>query len=261
MAGKCYLCNMIIALILILFAVALFLIFHDDHDDSYTRRERNAGRNAAPKSFYDKSETPKPSARKPSYQTPSTPKPVSSQPSPFMDPRTIVPKEKEYRAGKQGKLDGRFKPAEAKPQYASAPNHRQDPHVPGFIYDEDEKVLDFHFLDQLEYDADLPERTMSSFIAGLGAHCTEKDLGGMVGTVKVDPVTEAMEVFAADGRLMGYLPMKDKAAYHTFNPDWVDCPFAAHVALSVTGRYYADIRIVLPSSRDFVEESLTGFLA
>jgi len=224
MAGKCYLCNMIIALILILFAVALFLIFHDDHDDSYTRRERNAGRNAAPKSFYDKSETPKPSARKPSYQTPSTPKPVSSQPSPFMDPRTIVPKEKEYRPDKQGKLD-------------------------------------FHFLDQLEYDADLPERTMSSFIAGLGAHCTEKDLGGMVGTVKVDPATEAMEVYAVDGRRMGYLPMKDKAAYHTFNPDWVECPFAAHVALSVTGRYYADIRIVLPSSRDFVEESLTGFLA
>ena len=35
---------MIIAIILILFAVALFLILHDDHDDSYTRRERKTHR-------------------------------------------------------------------------------------------------------------------------------------------------------------------------------------------------------------------------
>ena len=225
---------MIIALILILFALALFLIFHDDHDDSYTRRERNAGRNAAPKSFYDKAETPKPSARKPSYPNPSAPKPLTqspsaqkpavSRPSPIMDPRTIVPKEKEYRPGWQDQLD-------------------------------------FHFLDGLEYDAGLPERTMSSFIAGLGAHCSEKDLGGMVGWVSMNPSTELIAVYAADGRLMGSLPKKDKEAYVTFNPSRITCPFAGHVALSVTGRYYADIRIVLPSSRDFVEESLTGFLS
>ena len=36
--------------------------------------------------------------------------------------------------------------------------------------------------------------------------------------------------------------------------------FAGHVALSVTGKYYADIRIVLPSTRTFVEASLRGFL-
>ena len=76
----------------------------------------------------------------------------------------------------------------------------------------------------------------------------------------VDDASDAMEVHAGDGRLMGYLPMKDRAAFLSFNPQRIVCPFAGHIGISTTGRYYADIRIVLPSSRDFVEESLTGFL-
>ena len=39
---------MIIAIILILFAVALFLILHDDHDDSYTRSDKGRARKACP---------------------------------------------------------------------------------------------------------------------------------------------------------------------------------------------------------------------
>ena len=193
---------MTLAIILILVAVALFLIFHDDHDDSYTRSEKKPGRTAGQKSVYQKSAAPKR--------------------APLMEPRTIVPKEKQY------------------------------PH--------EEKVLDYHFLDRIDYDPELPERTMSSFIAGLRGHCTEQDLGGLVGYVAVDGASGAMEVHGSDNRLLGYLPMKDRAAFHAFNPGLVVCPFAGHVAISVTGAYYADIRIVLPSSRDFVEESLVGFL-
>ena len=88
---------MIIAIILILFAVALFLIFHDDHDDSYTRSDKRPGRESGQKSVYQKSAEPK--------RTSATPKPA-----PVMEPRTIVPKEKEYRPKK---LDERFKPAPA----------------------------------------------------------------------------------------------------------------------------------------------------
>ena len=102
---------------------------------------------------------------------------------------------------------------------------------------------------------------MSSFIAGVQSHCTERDLGGIVGCVTLDRKTGAMEVHDADGRLLGFLPMKDRAAFLAFNPTLVVCPFAGHLALSVTGVFYADVRIVLPSTRDFVEESLTGFLA
>ena len=200
---------MVLAIILILVAVALFLIFHDDHDDSYTRGDKKPGRKTGPESVYQKSVKP--------IRTPDPPKtaPTPPRPTPVMNPRTIVPKE---------------------------------------------KVLDYHFLDRIDYDPTLPERTMSSFIAGLQQNCTERDLGGLVGVVFMDPVTGAMEVHRPDNRLLGYLPMKDRAAFLAFNPSRTVCPFAGHVALSVTGKYYADIRIVLPSSRDFVEESLVGFL-
>lgn len=200
---------MVLAIILILVAVALFLIFHDDHDDSYTRGDKKPGRKTGPESVYQKSVKP--------MRTPDPPKtaPTPPRPTPVMNPRTIVPKE---------------------------------------------KALDYHFLDRIDYDPTLPERTMSSFIAGLQQNCTERDLGGLVGFIFMDPVTGAMEVHRPDNRLLGYLPMKDRAAFLAFNPSRTVCPFAGHVALSVTGKYYADIRIVLPSSRDFVEESLVGFL-
>ena len=189
---------MIIALILILFAVALFLIFHDDHDDSYTRSEKKPTRQHDPK--------------------------------PGVKPARTA--------------------AAPRPAHFSAPQRETA-----------KPVLDFHFLDRIEYHAILPDRTMSSFIAGLQGHCTDRDLGGLVGWVEVNPAGGALEVHASpDGRLMGYLPMKDRAAFLTFNPGSFVCPFAGHVAYSITGKYYADIRIVLPSSRDFVESALVEFL-
>ena len=241
---------MIIAIILILCGVALFLIFHDDHDKSYTRSDRKPDRSAGPKSEYQKSETPRRTA---------------PQPSPFMGTRPAAPKPQAaptVKASRPVKLDERFKPDPVKPLVAQAPANapRKDARYQGFAYEAEEQPLDFHFLDRIDYDPDLPERTMSSFIAGLQGRCTPNDLGGLVGYVLVNPDTEAMEVHASDDRLMGYLPLRDKAEYHRFNPEWVTCPFAGHVALSVTGTFYADIRIVLPSSRDFVEESLVGFL-
>ena len=175
-----------------------------------------------------------------------------------MGPRTIVPEEKQYRSQK---LDERFKPGEPQPKYASAQPRmtKNDVHPSAFAYGT-EKALDFSYLDELDYDPDLPEKTMSSFIAGLQGYCTRENLGGVIGYIMVDPVTGAMEVHDTGDGLMGYLPMKDRAAYNTFNPDHVLCPFAGHIGLSTTGRYYADIRIVLPSSRTFVEDSLRGFL-
>ena len=191
---------MVIAIIVILFAVGLFLVLHDDHDDSYTKSEKKSTRQ---RDF-------KPATQKPAVSQGNTPRPA------------------------------RF--AETVREMEKAP-------------------LDFHFLDQIEYHAILPERTMSSFIAGLQGHCTDKDLGGLVGWVGVNKNGGGLEVHASpDGRLMGYLPMKDRAAFLAFNPGSFVCPFAGHVDLSVTGKFYADIRIVLPANRDFVEEALVEFL-
>ena len=191
---------MVIAIIVILFAIGLFLVLHDDHDNSYTKNEKKPTRQ---RDFT-------PAQQKPAVSQGNTPRPA------------------------------RF--AETVREMEKAP-------------------LDFHFLDQIEYHAILPERTMSSFIAGLQGHCTEKDLGGLVGWIEVNKNGGGLEVHASpDGRLMGYLPMKDRAAFLAFNPGSFVCPFAGHVDLSVTGKYYADIRIVLPATRDFVEEALVEFL-
>ena len=191
---------MVIAIIVILFAVGMFIVLHDDHDNSYTKSEKKSTRQ---RDF-------KPATQKTAVSQGNTPRPA------------------------------RF--AETVREMEKAP-------------------LDFHFLDQIEYHAILPERTMSSFIAGLQGHCTDKDLGGLVGWVEVNKNGGGLEVHASpDGRLMGYLPMKDRAAFLAFNPGSFVCPFAGHVDLSVTGKYYADIRIVLPATRDFVEEALVEFL-
>jgi len=191
---------MVIAIIVILFAVGMFIVLHDDHDNSYTKSEKKSTRQ---RDF-------KPATQKPAVSQGNTPRPA------------------------------RF--AETVREMEKAP-------------------LDFHFLDRIEYHAILPERTMSSFIAGLQGHCTEKDLGGIVGWVEVNKNGGSLEVHASpDGRLMGYLPMKDRAAFLAFNPGSFVCPFAGHVDLSVTGKFYADIRIVLPATRDFVEEALVEFL-
>ena len=168
---------MVIAIILILFAVALFLIFHDDHDRSYTRNEPKSGRENGRKSVYQKSAAPRRNA--PTLQRPVQTPAQHPVPNPVMGPRTIVPEEKQYRPRKP---------------------------------EEKKTAVDFSYLDEFDYDPNLPERTMSSFIAGLQGYCTKENLGGVIGYVMVDPVTGALEVHDTGDGLMGYLPMKDRAA-------------------------------------------------
>ena len=174
---------MIIALILILTAVALFLILRDDHDRSYSRNEPKSGRENGRKSIYQKSAAPRrnaPVSRKPDVPTGPTP-----PPAPAMGPRTIVPEEKQYRPRK---LDERLKPDDPQPKYASAPPRmtKNDVHPSAFAYGA-EKTLDFSYLDELDYDPDLPEKTMSSFIAGLQGYCTRENLAPSTRTTSSAP--------------------------------------------------------------------------
>ena len=193
---------MVIAIISILFAVALFLIFYDDHDRSYTRNEPKSGRENGRKSVYQKSTAPRRNAPAPQRTAQAhAPKPA---PNPVMGSRTIVPEEKQYRPQK---LDERFKPGEPQPKYASAPPRmtKNDVHPSAFAYGS-EKALDFSFLEEFDFDPNLPEKTMSSFIAGLQGYCTRENLGGVIGYIMVDPVTGAMEVHDTGDGLMGYQP-------------------------------------------------------
>ena len=192
-----------IALIIAITAVALFLIFRDDHDDSYTRSEK--------------------------------PKPVKKQ----------APK-----------------PASAEPRTAPAPRAQAEPAARSseFRYTEEFSGPDFSFLDQLPYDPELPERIMSSFIAGFHENVRPDDMGGVAGLIREDRDRGSLEVRTPDGRLLGHLPNRDRIPFHAINPQGRLCPFVGHVGVSTTGTWYADIRIALPSSREFVERSLREFL-
>jgi len=208
---------MVIALIIAITAVALFLIFRDDHDDSYTRSEK-----------------PKPvkkQASKPVQRQPATPPRPAMQTS-----RTIVPEEKQYRPRKLDERSSEFR------------------------YTEEFSGPDFSFLDQLPYDPELPERIMSSFIAGFHENVRPDDMGGVAGLIREDRDRGSLEVRTPDGRLLGHLPNRDRIPFHAINPEGRPCPFAGHVGVSTTGTWYADIRIALPSSREFVERSLREFL-
>ena len=230
---------MVIALIIAITAVALFLFFRDDHDDSYTRSEK-------PKPV--KKQAPKP------VQKPAAP------PRPAMQaPRTIVPEEKQYRPRK---LDERFKPAPAEPRTAPAPRAQAEPAARSseFRYTEEFSGPDFSFLDQLPYDPELPERIMSSFIAGFHENVRPDDMGGVAGLIREDRDRGSLEVRTPDGRLLGHLPNRDRVPFHAINPQGRLCPFVGHVGVSTTGTWYADIRIAMPCSREFVERSLREFL-
>ena len=221
---------MVIAIILILFAVALFLIFHDDHDRSYTRNEPKSGRENGRKSIYQKSAAPRrnaPVSRKPDVPTGPTP-----PPAPAMGPRTIVPEEKQYRPRNQVE---RFQPAS--------------------------RAVDFRFLDEAYFDHSLADRIMSSFIAGFNEYVQPGDLAGVVGFVHEDRSKGSLEVCTPEGRLLGHLPARDRVPFHSINPQGLPCPFAGHVGLSTTGTYYADIRIAVPCSREFVEQTLREFMS
>jgi len=208
---------MVIALIIAITAVALFLIFRDDHDDSYTRSEK-------PKPV--KKQAPKPVQRQPA--TPPRPAMQTS--------RTIVPEEKQYRPRKLDERSSEFR------------------------YTEEFSGPDFSFLDQLPYDPELPERIMSSFIAGFHENVRPDDMGGVAGLIREDRDRGSLEVRTPDGRLLGHLPNRDRIPFHAINPQGRICPFVGHVGVSTTGTWYADIRIAMPSSREFVERSLREFL-
>lgn len=208
---------MVIALIIAITAIALFLIFRDDHDDSYTRSEK-----------------PKPvkkQASKPVQRQPATPPRPAMQTS-----RTIVPEEKQYRPRKLDERSSEFR------------------------YTEEFSGPDFSFLDQLPYDPELPERIMSSFIAGFHENVRPDDMGGVAGLIREDRDRGSLEVRTPDGRLLGHLPNRDRVPFHAINPQGRLCPFVGHVGVSTTGTWYADIRIAMPSSREFVERSLREFL-
>ena len=127
--------------------------------------------------------------------------------------------------------------------------------------EEEEEEVDLSFLDKIDYYEDLEENTETFDITGLRYYCTVHDCGKIVGIVKPelsnthDPRAQA--VIRNDGKLLGYIPRTQQDWYEDFNEQNVVCPFVGEIELDRSnGSLIAEIKVIIPSSRDFVEEQI-----
>ena len=128
-------------------------------------------------------------------------------------------------------------------------------------FPDDDEELDLSFLDTIDYSDDLEENTETFDITGLRYHCTVYDCGKIVGIVKPDPSNvhdpRAQAVYRNDGKLLGYIPRTQLDWYEDFNEQNVPCPFVGEIELDrSSARLIAEIKVIIPSSREYVEEEI-----
>ena len=126
---------------------------------------------------------------------------------------------------------------------------------------EDDEEMDLSFLDTLDYYEDLEENTETFDITGLRYYCTVHDCGKIVGYVKPEPSNvhdnRAQAVIRSDGKLLGYIPRTQLDWYEDFNEQNVVCPFVGEIELDrSTARLIAEIKVIIPTSNEFVEEEI-----
>lgn len=205
-------------------AIALFLIFRDDHDTSYNKKEKAPKRDSRP----TWQEQIRKEIEAGAQQMKTATKTVSTLKADV--PKPTVPK-------------------------ADVPK----PPVP------EDKGPDLSFLDNLVYDENLEEDSDTFDITGLRYHCTVHDCGTIVGYVKPEPSnthdSRAQAVIRNDGKLLGYIPRTQLDWYEEFNEENVICPFVGEIELDrSSGWLRAEIKAIIPSSREFVEEEITDEL-
>ena len=265
---------MFYAILGIVVAVALFLIFRDDHDSSYNRNEKKSQRQsegARRQSSYSKKETSQPKAgTKSGFSQDSTghkaefegeAKKVIGMIGSIIEE---VKKEaaeplQDIHKGVQGvmeeakaAIDKAMKEAGQKPYWTNSS-------------DVDEEEIDLSFLDNIDYSDDLEENTETFDITGLRYHCTVHDCGKIVGIVKPEPSNvhdpRAQAVYRNDGKLLGYIPRTQLDWYEDFNEQNVPCPFVGEIELDrSTARLVAEIKVIIPTSQEFVEEEIEAGL-
>ena len=268
---------MVYAIIGIIVAVALFLIFWDDHDRSYNKAEK--GQKKPQQNHYQK-EAPKahfssvPPKTEPKKEQPKVEKKPSSGPS--LKDQILGEIEAAIGDAKKGadeplKLFGEVM-GMARDVVKNAIKEAQDgwnsvqaqPDVVDEQFPEEEE-LDLQFLDTIDYSNELEENTETFDITGLRYHCTVYDCGKIVGIVKPEPSnvhdSRAQAVIRNDGKLLGYIPRTQLDWYEDFNEQNIPCPFVGQIELDrSSATLIAEIKVIIPSSREYVEREIENGL-
>ena len=273
---------MFYAILGIIVVVALVLIFRDDHDDSYNKNEKS----------YRRPEPPKPQANaQPGQSRPYQRTEAESAPKverPKTEKKAAGPSLKEQILGEieaaiqsarkdlgepmsmvreamdaaKTALDGAMKEAQKGWTASGASDiDEQEQPEPEEEDWEDEEEVDLSFLDKLDYSEDLEENSETFDIAGLRYHCTVHDCGKIVGIVRPEPSNvhdpRAQAVIRSDGKLLGYIPRTQLDWYEDFNEENLECPFVGEIELDRgSARLIAEIKVIMPVSREYVEEEI-----
>lgn len=254
----------------IVFVVALILIFRDDHDDSYNKKEKGPRQ---PQKSQQPKEQPKYSYSSGPRQ--EQPKAEKKSSGPSWRDQLVGQIDQAIREVKKGTeeplsmvreamdkakaaIDGAMQGAQNGWSSSGSPDVDEQKQPEEWNLAEE---IDLSFLDTLTYYGDLEEETDTFDIAGLRYHCTAHDCGKVVGIVKPDPSNahdpRAQAVVRADGKLLGYIPRAQLDWYEDFNEQNVPCPFVGEIELDrADARLVAEIKVILPSSRTFVEEEI-----
>jgi len=250
---------MIYVVIGIALIVALFLIFRDDHDSSYNKNEKRG--HEAEKSRYVKSTrrtVQQPKTNKESILETLVKEVKQQSADPLKEIKGDVMKLVEEAKGsiiqavqEAGRKDFWSSSTDVDEQYQEEPSEEDW---------EDEEGVDLSFLDSLDYYEDLEENSETFDISGLRYHCTVYDCGKVVGVVKPDPSnthdSRAQAVIRSDGKLLGYIPRTQLDWYEDFNGENVECPFIGEIEVDGNGWMQAEIKVIIPSSIEYVKEEI-----
>ena len=240
---------MFYAILGIIVIVALFLIFRDDHDDSYNKSEKGQRKAQQTRSFshtQGQSQPKKEQILGEIEQAISEAKKGTEEPMKVFGEVMGMAKEAVNTAMKEAQ----------KGWNTTGTQTDVDEQFP-----DDDEELDLSFLDNIDYSDDLEENTETFDITGLRYHCTVHDCGKIVGIVKPEPSNvhdpRAQAVYRNDGKLLGYIPRTQLDWYEDFNEQNVPCPFAGEIELDrSSARLLAEIKVIIPSSREYVEEEI-----
>ena len=214
---------MFYAILGIIVVVALFLIFRDDHDDSYNKSEKGQRKAQQTRSF---------------SHTQGQSQPMKAS-GPSLKEQIL------------GEIEQAMKEAQ-KGWNTTGTQTDVDEQFP-----DDDEELDLSFLDNIDYSDDLEENTETFDITGLRYHCTVHDCGKIVGIVKPEPSNvhdpRAQAVYRNDGKLLGYIPRTQLDWYEDFNEENVPCPFVGEIEMDGRGWLIAEIKVIIPTSREYVK--------